>query len=112
MTCDQPPNSICHTYTPQSSTCEVVVVQARFSDDLLSVIIKFDFPLNLHIFIFKLKKIFDIKYYRKLLLNYLARIHCVILIFILIRNQLLIFENKLKLCQEIYQTFIQINLDI
>ncbi|CAD8189326.1 unnamed protein product [Paramecium pentaurelia] len=46
MSCDQPPNSVSHPDTPWCSTCEVAVVDVRFSDDLLSILVKFDFLLN------------------------------------------------------------------
>ncbi|CAD8181670.1 unnamed protein product [Paramecium pentaurelia] len=46
MSCDQPKNSVSHSNTSWCSTFEVAVVDARFSDDLLSVSVKFDFSLN------------------------------------------------------------------
>ncbi|CAK80488.1 unnamed protein product (macronuclear) [Paramecium tetraurelia] len=46
MTCEQPPNSVSHPDTPWCSTCQVAVIDIRFSDDLLSIQVKFDFTLN------------------------------------------------------------------
>ncbi|CAD8084393.1 unnamed protein product [Paramecium sonneborni] len=46
MACEEPPHSVIHTETPWCSTCNVAVIDARFSDDLLSISVKFDFPLN------------------------------------------------------------------
>ncbi|CAD8201720.1 unnamed protein product [Paramecium pentaurelia] len=46
MSCDQPQNSVSHPDTAWCSTCEVAVVDVRFSDDLLSISVKFAFPLN------------------------------------------------------------------
>ncbi|CAD8084764.1 unnamed protein product [Paramecium primaurelia] len=45
-TCDCPENSIGHQDTPWCSNCEVAVLDIRFSDDLLYIIVEFDFPLN------------------------------------------------------------------
>ncbi|CAD8152494.1 unnamed protein product [Paramecium octaurelia] len=45
-TCDPPNNSICNNITPWCSTCDVAVLNIQISDDLKSVIVKFDFPLD------------------------------------------------------------------
>ncbi|CAD8164366.1 unnamed protein product [Paramecium octaurelia] len=50
MICDEPLHSKCHFTTPWCSTCEVAILQARLSDDLLSIQISFDFPLNRNYF--------------------------------------------------------------
>ncbi|CAD8195626.1 unnamed protein product [Paramecium octaurelia] len=46
MSCDQPPDSVSHLDTPWCSTCKVAVLNVIFSDDLLSILVKFDFTLN------------------------------------------------------------------
>ncbi|CAD8203896.1 unnamed protein product [Paramecium pentaurelia] len=46
FTCDPPENSICNDITPWCSTCEVAVLNIQISDDLKSIIVIFDFPLN------------------------------------------------------------------
>ncbi|CAK63126.1 unnamed protein product (macronuclear) [Paramecium tetraurelia] len=51
MTCDQPLDSVSYPDTPWCSTCQVAVLNIRFSDDLLSIQVKFDFPLNPSFFI-------------------------------------------------------------
>ncbi|CAD8190570.1 unnamed protein product [Paramecium octaurelia] len=50
MSCDQPPGSVSYPDTPWCSTCQVAVLKIRLSDDLLSIQVKFDFPLNPHFF--------------------------------------------------------------
>ncbi|CAK90284.1 unnamed protein product (macronuclear) [Paramecium tetraurelia] len=49
-TCNCPLNSISHEGTPWCSSCEVAVLDIRLSDDLLSIKVLFDFPLNLNYF--------------------------------------------------------------
>ncbi|CAD8043829.1 unnamed protein product [Paramecium primaurelia] len=44
--CDCPLDSISHTDTPWCSNCEVAILNIRFSDDLLSIKVIFDFSLN------------------------------------------------------------------
>ncbi|CAD8161586.1 unnamed protein product [Paramecium octaurelia] len=50
MTCDPPPNSISSLLTPWCSNCEVAVMKINLSDDLTTIIVHFDFPLNPHFF--------------------------------------------------------------
>ncbi|CAK58841.1 unnamed protein product (macronuclear) [Paramecium tetraurelia] len=50
MSCDQPPDSVSHLDTPWCSTCQVAVLDVRFSDDLLYISVKFDFTLNSQFF--------------------------------------------------------------
>ncbi|CAK72107.1 unnamed protein product (macronuclear) [Paramecium tetraurelia] len=51
MSCDQPLGSVSYPDTPWCSTCQVAVLKIRFSDDLLSIQVKFDFSLNPNFFI-------------------------------------------------------------
>ncbi|CAD8114389.1 unnamed protein product [Paramecium sonneborni] len=51
MICDPPSDSITHINTPWCSTCTVAVIDIRFSDDLLSILVKFDFPLDHKFFV-------------------------------------------------------------
>ncbi|CAD8161406.1 unnamed protein product [Paramecium octaurelia] len=50
MTCDPPPNSISSLLTPWCSNCEVAVMKIKLSDDLTTIIVHFDFPLNPNFF--------------------------------------------------------------
>ncbi|CAK73909.1 unnamed protein product (macronuclear) [Paramecium tetraurelia] len=50
MTCDPPPNSISWLLTPWCSNCEVAVMKIKLSDDLATIIVLFDFPLNQNFF--------------------------------------------------------------
>ncbi|CAD8108413.1 unnamed protein product [Paramecium sonneborni] len=49
-TCDSPFGSISYENTPWCSSCTVAVLRIYFSDDLESLIILFDFPLNSKLF--------------------------------------------------------------
>jgi len=40
--CNKPTDSIEYLYTPYCNTCEVAVVKAYFSDDLKSILVKFE----------------------------------------------------------------------
>ncbi|CAK88624.1 unnamed protein product (macronuclear) [Paramecium tetraurelia] len=50
MTCEPPENSVSSLLTPWCSNCEVAVVKIQLSDDLTTIIIHFDFPLNPNFF--------------------------------------------------------------
>ncbi|CAK66675.1 unnamed protein product (macronuclear) [Paramecium tetraurelia] len=63
-TCDCPQYSIDHTDTIWCSSCEVAVLDIRFSDDLLSIQILFDFSLN--------RNYFSSQYQENICLKFLA----------------------------------------
>ncbi|CAK74559.1 unnamed protein product (macronuclear) [Paramecium tetraurelia] len=50
MSCDPPPNSVSSLLTPWCSNCEVAVLKIYLSDDLKSILVLFDFPINPNFF--------------------------------------------------------------